>query len=74
MKKFLIIFCSITLVTTLTVFAFNSEKGPAKQTDGIAELPQPVSDSVLKRGKYLVDNMKYSEQDLNAISIYLSRR
>jgi len=74
MKKFLIIFCSVTLVTTLTVFAFNSEKGPAKQSDGIAELPRPVNDSVLKRGKYLVDHMNYSEEDLSAIATYLDNK
>ena len=71
MKKFLILFCSITLVATLTVFAYNSDKGPAKQSDGITELPRPVNDSVLQRGKYLVDRLNYDEKDLNAIAAYL---
>ena len=71
MKKFLVIFCSITLVATLTVFAYNSDKRPAKQSDGITELRRPVNDSVLKRGKYLVERLNYDDKDLNAISAYL---
>jgi hypothetical protein len=74
MKKFLIVFCSVTLVTTVTVFAYNSDKGPAKQNDGITELPQPVTDSVLKRGKYLVEQSGFNEKDLTAISTYLKNR
>ena len=74
MKKFLIVFCSVTLVATVTVFAYNSDKGPAKQKDGIAELPRPASDSVLKRGKYLLDHSGFNEQDLKAISTYLNHR
>ena len=74
MKKSLLIFCSVTLIATLTVFAYNSDKGPARQNDGIAELPQPVNDSVVKRGKYLIDRLNYSEQDLKAIAAYLKKR
>ena len=74
MKKFLIIFCSVTLIATVTVFAYNSDKGPAKQTDGITELPQPTDDSILNRGKYLVDHSNYSEQDLQAIAAYLDNK
>lgn len=74
MKKFLIVFCSVTLIATITVFAYNSDKGPARQRDGIAELPQPVNDSVVKRGKFLVDHLNYSEEDLNAIATYLNKQ
>lgn len=74
MKKFLIIFCTLTLITTLTVFAYNSDEGPAKQKDGITELPQPVSDSLILRGKFLVDKMNYSKEDLEAIAAYINNR
>jgi hypothetical protein len=71
MKNSLVIFCAVVLVAIVTLFAFNSDKGPAKQTDGITELGHPVPDSVLKRGKYLVEQMKYNEKDLSAIAAYL---
>ncbi len=71
MKNSLVIFCAVILVATLTLFAYNSDKGPAKQTDGITELRQPSPDSVLQRGKYLVEQMKYNEQDISAIAAYL---
>lgn len=74
MKKFLIIFCSIILITTITVFAYNSDKGPAKQSDGITELPQPVQDSVLKHGKYLIEKSNYSKEDIKAIAAYLNNK
>jgi len=74
MKKFLIVFCSVTLIAVLTMFAYNSDKGPAQQKDGITELPQPKNDSVVKRGKYLLDKMNYSQQDLEAIIIYLKSK
>ena len=74
MKTFLIVFCSFTLIATTTVFAYNSDKGPAKQKDGITELPSPAIDSVLKRGKELVSKLKYSDEDLQAISVYLNNR
>jgi hypothetical protein len=72
MKKFLVVFCSVTFVAILTIFTYNRDKGPARQSDGIAELPQPGQDSVLKRGKQLVDQMHYSEQDLKAIAAFLN--
>jgi hypothetical protein len=74
MKKFLLIFCSVTLVIVLAIFAYNSDKGPAKQKDGISELPQPKNDSLLQRGKYLINKQKYNDQDLQAIAAYLSNR
>ena len=74
MKKFLVIFCSVTLVATLSVFAYNSGKGPAKQNDGITELTQPVNDSIFKRGKYLLHQSGFNEQDVEAISVYLNHR
>jgi hypothetical protein len=74
MKKSLIIFCTLTLITTLTVFAYNSEEGPVRQKDGITELPQPVNDSLVLRGKYLVDKMNYSKEDLKAIAVYINNR
>jgi len=74
MKKSLIVFCAVTLIAVLTLFAYNSDKGLAKQKNGIAELPQPVSDSVLQRGKYLVDKMNYSDQDIEAIAAYLNSK
>ena len=74
MKSFLIIFCSFMLITTITVFAYNSDKGPAKQTDGITELPQPKNDSLFIKGKYLVNRSNYNEQDLEAVTVYLNNR
>lgn len=74
MKKFLLVFCAVTLVIVLTVFAYNSDKGPAKLKDGITELPQPQNDSLLQRGKYLVSQQNYSDQDLQAIAAYLNNR
>ena len=71
MKNSLVIICTVILIATLTLFAYNSDKGPARQTDGITELRQPARDSVLQRGKYLVEQMKYNEQDLHAIAVYL---
>jgi hypothetical protein len=74
MKKFLLIFCTVTLVIVFTVFAYNSDKGPAKWKDGITELPQPKDDSLIARGKYLITKQKYSDQDLEAIALYLNNR
>jgi len=74
MKKFLVIFCSVTLVATVSVFAYNRDKGPAKQKDGITELSRRVNDSVFTRGRYLLNQSGYNEQDLEAISVYLNNR
>ena len=74
MKTFLIIFLSFTVLATITAFAYNSGKGPAKQRDGITELPKPALDSVIKRGKDLVSKLNYSTADLNAITTYLNNR
>jgi hypothetical protein len=74
MKTFLLVFCSFSLMATLTVFAYNSEKGPAKQMDGITELPRQQNDSLLNRGKHLIHQSKYSAEDLRAISAYLNNR
>ena len=74
MKAYLIIFCSFMLIATITVFAYNSDKGPAKQTDGITELPQPKNDSLFIRGKDLVDKSNYNREDLEAVSVYLNNR
>lgn len=74
MKTFLIVFCTFTLMATLTIFAYNSDKGPAKQKDGISELPFSSNDSLSKRGKYLISQSNYSEQDLKAIAIYLNNK
>jgi hypothetical protein len=74
MKTFLIVFCTFTLIAALTIFAYNSDKGPAKQKDGITELPNPSSDSLSKRGKFLVSQANYSEQDLKAIAVYLNNK
>jgi hypothetical protein len=74
MKKFLLVFCSLTLVTVLTVFAYNSDKGAAQLKEGIAELPQPKNDSLLARGKYLLSRQHYSDQDIEAIAHYLNTR
>jgi hypothetical protein len=62
------------LITTITVFAYNSDKGPAKQTDGITVLPQSKNDSLFVRGKYLVDKTSYNQQDLEAVTVYLNNR
>ena len=74
MKKFLFVFCSLALVTVLTVFASNSDKGPAQLREGITELPQPKNDSLLARGKYLLSQQHYSDQDIEAIALYLNNR
>ena len=74
MKTFLIVFFSFTLLGTITAFAYNSGKGPAKQRDGITELPQPALDSVIKKGKDLVGKMNYRTEDLKAIATYLNHR
>jgi hypothetical protein len=74
MKTFLIVFCTFTLIATFTIFAYNSDKGPAKQKDGISELPNPSNDSLSKRGKYLLSQFPYNEQDLKAIAVYLSNK
>ena len=74
MKKFLLVFCSLTLVTVLTVFAFNSDKGAAKLKEGVTELPQPQQDSLIARGRYLTNQQHYSDQDLQAIAVYLNNR
>ena len=73
MKTFLIIFCSFALIAGITFFAYNSGKGPARQKDGISELPQ-ANDSVLNRGKELVIKMNYSDQDLQAVAAYLNKK
>lgn len=72
MKKFLVIFCSLTVMATVTLFSYNKDKGPARQKDGITELPQSTQDSVLKRGKQLVNQLHYSDGDLQAIAAYLN--
>jgi hypothetical protein len=74
MKKFLLVFCPVTLITVLTIFAYNNNKGPSRLKDGITELPQPKNDSLLQRGKYLISKMNYSDQDLEAIAVYLNNR
>ncbi|MBO9683925.1 MAG: hypothetical protein J7502_14880 [Flavisolibacter sp.] len=74
MKKLLLIFCPATLITVLALFAYNSNKGPSRVKEGITELPQPKNDSLLQRGKYLVSKMNYSDQDLEAITVYLNNR
>lgn len=74
MKKFLLVFCTVTLVIVCTVFAYNNDKGPAKWKDGITELPLPQNDSLLARGKYLISKQNYSDQDLEAIALYLNNR
>lgn len=74
MKSFLIVFCSMALIGTLTLFAYNSEKGAPRQKDGIIELPLPLHDSLVQRGKVLVNSMNYSERDLAAIAAYLNSK
>lgn len=73
MKTFLILFCSFTLVAGIAAFAYNSDKGPAKQKDGISELVQQ-SDSVFNRGKELVRKTNFSDQDLQAVAAYLNKK
>ena len=74
MKKSLVIICSVLLISTLTVFSYNCDKGPALQSDGIAELPQATEDSVWKHGKELVEQSHYSSADLKAIAAYLNHK
>lgn len=74
MKTTLILFFSFMLITAFSFVAYNSDKGPARGTEGITELPVRTTDSVLARGKYLVSKMNYSDRDLQAISLYLANR
>ena len=74
MKTLLIAFCSFVLVATITLFAYNADKGPAKQKDGIAELSQTASDSLIQRGKVLLSKTNYTDQDLQAIAAYLNNK
>ena len=74
MKTLLIAFCSFVLVATVTLFAYNSDKGPAKQKDGIAELSQTATDSLIQRGKVLLSKTNYTYQDLQAIAAYLNNK
>ncbi|HTM91182.1 MAG TPA: hypothetical protein VL095_02100 [Flavisolibacter sp.] len=74
MKKFLLVFCPVTLITVLTLFAYNSNKGPSGGKEGITELPQAKNDSLLQRGKYLIGKMNCSDQDLEAIAVHLNNR
>ncbi len=73
MKQFLLAFCAVALISAITLLALNSKEGPAKKKDGIAELRIP-SDSVLNRGKLLVEKMNYSQDDLNAVLVYLDSK
>jgi hypothetical protein len=74
MKKSLLIFCTVILVIVFAVFAYNRDEGPARWKDGITELPQPKNESLLARGKYLISKQKYSDQDLEAIALYLDSK
>ncbi|MGZ3851841.1 MAG: hypothetical protein ACXVBJ_08840 [Flavisolibacter sp.] len=74
MKNSLLVLCSVAFVTTVTVFAYNSDKGPTKETEGISELPAPATDSLVERGKKLITPMHYSQEDLKAIAAYLNKR
>jgi hypothetical protein len=74
MKKLLIAFCALILISTVTVFAYNSDKGPVKHRDGITELPSPGDEELVKRGKDLVSRGKYNENDLKAIAAYLNSK
>lgn len=74
MKKFLLVFGSVILVTVFAVFAYNSENGAPKQQDGISQWPQMKNDSLVKKGKLLIQKMKYNDQDLQAITLYLNNR
>jgi hypothetical protein len=74
MKTILLIFCSVALIAVVAAFAFNSDKGPAAQRDGISEMKTPLVDSLVLRGKTLIAPMHYTDQDLQAIAAYLNSR
>lgn len=58
MKKTSIILASLAMVITVGVIACNSNPDPAKNIEGISEMPQPISqDSLVSRGRYLVTLM-----------------
>ena len=73
MKKFWIVFSSFALIITALAFAYNSKTGDTKQKEGITEWPQIQNDSLIQRGKQLVDQMHYSDQDLQAVTEYLRK-
>jgi hypothetical protein len=74
MKTKLIVYCSVGLIGILSLFVYNSDKGPAQQSDGISELQTPASDSLRTRGKALIDSMHYTQSDLKAIAAWLNSR
>ena len=74
MKKSLLVLCTVAAVSTVTAFAYNSDKGPARERDGISELPSRASDSLLKRGRDLLAPLHYNERDLKAIAAYVNNR
>jgi hypothetical protein len=74
MKTTLTLFCSVALIAIVMEFSFNSDKGPALQSDGISELKTPAADSLVMRGKRLIDPMHYTDQDLQAIAAFLNSR
>ena len=74
MKKSLLLFCSLAIVMTTGVFAYNSDKGPVHEKDGISELLPANTDSLVRRGKELLKPLHCSDQDLEAIAAYVSNR
>ncbi len=74
MKKSILVFCSLAPVTTISLFAYNNDKGPAHEKDGISELSRANTDSLVRRGKELLKPLHCSDQDLEAIAAYVSNR
>ena len=67
MKKMIVIL-PVSIMVLLTVLLLNSEKGMMKNKTGI----DPVrNDSLINRGRVLLNRMNFSDQDAEAISAYL---
>jgi hypothetical protein len=73
MKTIIIIAIVFAMVTASTLELLNSGKGPSKLKEGITELPAPRNDSIIERGKKLVSQANYSNEDLEAIADYLNK-
>lgn len=58
MKKITIILASLSVLTSVGIYACNADSSLPRNSDGINALPEPISqDSLVKRGRYLVTIM-----------------
>lgn len=74
MKNRLLVFCALALVVITTITAYNSHTGPARQRDGVMMMTPREKDSLMHRGKEILDALKLDEADVHALSTYLDNR